>query len=125
MASGREGSSPSLRTIISQQDHIAAAVAQLVDRIGLKIRALKKGESSNLSGRTTVTFNHKLQETNMELSFRCRVCNEMRPNDQISVKSLDTSKKFNAQPGTIKQNFNYCNDRTSCTTAAEKWDGRP
>jgi hypothetical protein len=59
----------------------------------------------------------------MKMEFRCRVCKEMRPDAQISVKSLDTSKQFNMPLGTIRQNFNYCNDRDVCTARAAQWTG--
>lgn len=58
----------------------------------------------------------------MMMEFRCRACKEMRPNDQISVKTVD--KKADGLPaGTIKMNFNYCNDRAACVETATKWDG--
>lgn len=47
----------------------------------------------------------------------------MRPDEKISVKSLDTSVENGMPPGTMKQNFNYCNDDPTCQEKAQQWTG--
>jgi len=57
------------------------------------------------------------------LQFRCKACNAMRPDAQISVRSLDTSEANGMPAGTLKENFNYCNDRPACRETAQQWKG--
>lgn len=58
-----------------------------------------------------------------EFNFRCKVCNDLRPDSKISVKSCDTSRDHDLPLGTYKQNFQYCNDREECRKVASKWIG--
>lgn len=56
--------------------------------------------------------------------WRCRACHELRPDEKISVKSLDLSQAWGLPPGTMQENFCYCNDRPACVEAAANYQGR-
>ena len=52
------------------------------------------------------------------LTWRCHVCGEERPDDKISV----FKKKIKIGNAEGQQNVRYCNDRPGCTKGAEKVD---
>lgn len=52
------------------------------------------------------------------LTWTCWVCREVRPDDKISVATIDTSEQYDLAPGTMKVNTNYCNDRPECEAKA-------
>jgi len=56
----------------------------------------------------------------MKFQIRCKACNERRWDKDIDVKSMTDPGPAGAS---IKQNFQYCNDRSSCKQAAEAWTG--
>lgn len=66
-----------------------------------------------------------LERRVMGLQFRCRVCNKLRPDKRISVRTRDASADEGFPLGTVQENFNYCNDRRVCKEVAMKWKGTP
>ena len=50
----------------------------------------------------------------MELTWKCHVCGEERPDAFISVRTKDMSEEYGLPIGTFKQNVRYCNDRPKC-----------
>ena len=48
------------------------------------------------------------------MTWTCHICGKERPDDKISVRSKDTSAKFNLPVGSMKQNVRYCNDNLRC-----------
>lgn len=50
--------------------------------------------------------------------FRCKICNKMRPNEKISVISIDRSKEEKMPVGTLTEHINYCNDNPECHVSA-------
>lgn len=53
-----------------------------------------------------------------ELTWRCHVCKEERPDDKISVCKVP----FKASYCSGVQNVRYCNDRADCRRAAPNVD---
>ena len=54
----------------------------------------------------------------MELTWKCHVCGEVRPDVFISVCAKDMSKEYGLPTGTFKQNVRYCNDNAECAQKA-------
>lgn len=55
-----------------------------------------------------------------DLTWRCDICREMRPDAAISVHKVDLTPD-GLPPGTMVRNVKYCNDRPSCKQRAENW----
>ena len=55
------------------------------------------------------------------LTWKCHICGDTRPDDKISVCTTDTSKKYNLPEGTMQQNVRYCNDRQDCIDKAKTY----
>jgi hypothetical protein len=54
------------------------------------------------------------------LTWRCDICHETRPDAQISVHKVDIGPpRF--PPGIATRNVKYCNDRPACKEGAENW----
>lgn len=51
--------------------------------------------------------------------WTCHVCLDERPDEQISVRTLDISSRWDLPDGTAKFNIRYCNDRDKCRQTAE------
>jgi len=58
-----------------------------------------------------------LDPTNM--TWKCHICGQERPDAQISVLKRDTSAYMDMPPGTIVQNIRYCNDNPKCIEGAK------
>lgn len=58
----------------------------------------------------------------VSITWRCHVCGEERPDEQISVARHDRSAEHGLPPGCYTENVRYCNDRESCMQAAR--DGK-
>ena len=54
-----------------------------------------------------------------ELTWKCHICGDIRPDDRISVRTTDISAKSGLPPGTMQQNVRYCNDREKCIEGAK------
>lgn len=52
------------------------------------------------------------------VTWRCHICGDERPDDKISVFQHDISEEHNLPAGTVQENVRYCNDRDSCRNAA-------
>lgn len=53
-----------------------------------------------------------------ELTWRCDICREERPDDKISVHKVDL---YPDRPGVAIRNVKYCNDRSACQAGAINW----
>jgi hypothetical protein len=54
------------------------------------------------------------------LTWRCDICATMRPDEKISVISVDITP--NQLPsGTVTRNVKYCNDNPACKQGAQNW----
>ncbi len=51
-------------------------------------------------------------------SWTCHICGKERPDNKISVHTIDTSKEHDFPSGTMKQNVRYCNDNEECIKKA-------
>ena len=56
-----------------------------------------------------------------ELTWKCHVCGEERPDRFISVFKTDISKQHGLPEGTMIQNVRYCNDRINCIEKAKNF----
>jgi|HubBroStandDraft_2_1064218.scaffolds.fasta_scaffold36907_4 hypothetical protein len=54
------------------------------------------------------------------LSWKCDICHDERPDEQISVHKADIGPP-NFPPGMVTRNVKYCNDRPACKQGAENW----
>jgi hypothetical protein len=57
----------------------------------------------------------------LTLYWPCEICKTIRPDNFISVETLDISKQYNLKEGTIWQNVKYCNDNQECKTKAQMY----
>jgi len=48
------------------------------------------------------------------LTWKCHICGEERPDDRISVRTIDRSAEMGLPPGTFQENIRYCNDNAEC-----------
>lgn len=56
------------------------------------------------------------------LTWRCDICRQERPDAQISVWKVDiTRPDSRCPPWTITRNVKYCNDNPACREGAENW----
>lgn len=53
-----------------------------------------------------------------DIRWRCEVCGNLRPDDKISVHTVDVSEKWGLPVRCAQRNVNYCNDRQSCIDGA-------
>lgn len=53
-----------------------------------------------------------------DMTWKCHVCGERRPDAAISVHTVDQSAKHDLPAGTITVNVRHCNDREACVTGA-------
>jgi len=49
-----------------------------------------------------------------ELTWTCHGCGATRPDDKISVHTIDMSAKYNMAKGVMTRNFRHCNDNSTC-----------
>lgn len=61
-----------------------------------------------------------LQEKYADLTWKCDICHEERPDAQISVRPVDIGSP-KLPPGVATRNVKYCNDRPACQAGAEHW----
>ena len=54
-----------------------------------------------------------------ELTWKCHICGDERPDNMISVHTTDLSEERGLPAGTMKQNVRYCNDNAECTEKAK------
>ena len=54
------------------------------------------------------------------LTWKCDICHEERPDAFISVFKVDITPK-NLPPGTVTRNVKYCSDDPACRNGAENW----
>ncbi len=53
------------------------------------------------------------------ITWRCHICGETRPNDKISVVTLDATSPSMVK-GTVSVNTRYCNDSRDCVLNAQR-----
>lgn len=92
-------------------------VFYFISRIKMKEKDKKIEEMSNESEWKKILENS---------TWRCHVCEEVRPNHAISVLTKDVGHKYNLPEGTMTMNIRYCNDKPTCIEGAKKvdWIGR-
>lgn len=52
----------------------------------------------------------------LPLDWRCHICNDIRPDDKISVNSHELDLGSGV---VVTENIRYCNDRPACIEAAK------
>ena len=86
-----------------------------------------RAEAKNSSARSRtgcLTKGWRRKDVRIKMcEFRCKACGNMRPDHFLSVKTVDTSSSRNFPEGSIKENFQYCNDKDSCRDTAMKFKG--
>lgn len=55
------------------------------------------------------------------LTWKCHICGDERPDEQIGVRSTDISSDYDMPEGTLTQNVRHCRDRPECILAARKY----
>jgi hypothetical protein len=58
-------------------------------------------------------------DLSLPIEWTCHICGQTRPDDKIRVYSTDLSAEYGFEPGTIKQNVRYCEDRPQCVLGAQ------
>lgn len=58
-----------------------------------------------------------------EQMWVCDVCGDVRPDNCISVYTVDISDDLGVPKGTAKRNFKYCNDRRECIEGVKRKKG--
>jgi hypothetical protein len=54
----------------------------------------------------------------LPLCWSCDVCQDWRPDAKISVFTTEVSALYGLQPGVMRENVRYCNDRPECIAQA-------
>jgi hypothetical protein len=54
-----------------------------------------------------------------DLTWRCDICRQVRPDAAISVRKIDIGPADS--PGIVIRNVKYCNDNPTCAAGAANW----
>lgn len=52
------------------------------------------------------------------ITWTCHICRQERPDEKISVHTVDRSRELLLPAGSFRENFRYCNDREECRAKA-------